>query len=134
MTRLFLAFAVLLFAAPLAAAPMPLCGAGPRVTCIVDGDTFWLDGRKVRIADINTPETGQPACPREAELGRRATLKLQALLSAGPLELAPAAGGPDADRFGRLLRLALRDGRSLGDELVAAGLAEPWRGRRSSWC
>jgi len=41
----------------LLAATFALCGPGPRVTCVVDGDTFWFEGEKVRIADINTPET-----------------------------------------------------------------------------
>jgi hypothetical protein len=50
-----------------------LCTRAPRVTCVVDGDTFWLDGTKIRIADINTPETGQPQCAAEAILGRRRT-------------------------------------------------------------
>ena len=44
-----------------------------RITCVVDGDTFWLDGTKYRIADINTPEVSSPQCAREAEMGRRAT-------------------------------------------------------------
>ena len=40
-----------------AAALFTLCTAAPRETCVVDGDTFWLNGEKVRIADINAPET-----------------------------------------------------------------------------
>ena len=51
------------------AATFTLCSSAPRVTCVVDGDTFWLEGEKVRIADINTPETSRPGCPREAQLG-----------------------------------------------------------------
>ena len=52
---------------------------------------------------------------------------------AGPFDLA-ATGSRDRDRYGRLLRLVTRRGRSLGEELVAEGLAETWKGRRSSWC
>lgn len=115
-------------------AQFPLCGSGTRTTCIVDGDTFWYRGEKVRIADINTPETSQPACPREAELGRAATLRLQALLASGPFTLSPAPDGRDKDRYGRLLRTVTRAGRSLGAELVRAGLAETWQGRRGNWC
>ena len=29
---------------------------------MIDGDTIWLNGDKIRIADINTPETSEPAC------------------------------------------------------------------------
>ena len=115
-------------------AQFPLCGSGARTTCVVDGDTFWYRGDKVRIADINTPETSQPGCPREAELGRAATLRLQALLASGPFTLAPAPDGRDKDRYGRLLRTVTRGGRSLGAELVQAGLAETWQGRRGNWC
>jgi endonuclease YncB( thermonuclease family) len=99
---------------------------------VVDGDTFWLHGEKVRIADINAPETLGAACASERALGEAAKLRLAALLNAGAFDLASA--GRERDRFGRLLRIVRRDGRSLGAQLVAEGLAEPWRGRRSDWC
>lgn len=110
------------------------CGGGARVTCVVDGDTLWLGGTKVRLADINTPEVSRPACPREAALGAAATLRLVELLNAGPFTLAAWPGGRDRDRYGRLLRIATRRGESLGAELVREGLAEPWQGRRGAWC
>ncbi|MFM5923279.1 MAG: thermonuclease family protein [Novosphingobium sp.] len=116
----------------LAAATFALCAEGPRTTCVVDGDTFWLRGEKVRIADINAPETHQAGCPAEQELGERATLRLIALLNAGPFTL--EVDGRATDRYGRSLRVAKRAGRSLGAQLVSEGLAEPWRGRRSDWC
>ncbi len=109
-----------------------LCGSGARVTCVVDGDTFWLDGAKIRLADINTPETSQPGCAAEAELGAAATRRLIQLLNQGAFTL--TTEGRDIDRYGRQLRVATRDGTSLGAVLVAEGLAEPWRGRRSDWC
>jgi micrococcal nuclease len=114
------------------AAAFSLCSGAPRISCVVDGDTFWLEGEKVRIADINTPETGFAQCPREAELGHRATLRLIALLNSGRIEL--VTDGPDRDRYGRLLRVVRLKGRSVGAVLIAEGLAEPWRGKRSSWC
>lgn len=40
---------------PTYSAQFDLC-AGERLTCVVDGDTFWLEGRKIRVADIDTPE------------------------------------------------------------------------------
>ena len=114
------------------AAPFALCAEGPRTTCVVDGDTFWLNGEKVRIADINAPETHSAACPAEQALGDRATRRLIGLLNAGPFTL--DTEGRATDRYGRLLRIVQRGGRSLGGQLVAEGLAEPWRGRRSDWC
>lgn len=115
-----------------APASFPLCSGQVRVSCVVDGDTFWLDGVKIRIADINTPETGSPACAAEAAKGRQASLRLAQLLEAGPFELAPA--DRDEDRYGRKLRIVLRDGVSVGETLVAEGLAHPWRGQKESWC
>jgi endonuclease YncB( thermonuclease family) len=137
-------FAVLPLAAlsPTASAAAPVdresarfaaCGSGQRVTCVVDGDTFWYRGEKVRIADINTPETSSPACQREAQLGAAATRRLIELLNAGPFTLSRWQDR-DTDRYGRLLRVVTRRGESLGDRMTGEGLAEPWRGRRSSWC
>ena len=142
--------AVLLALAPLAAfaadrppvtgdhegARFPLCSGPHRVTCVVDGDTFWYRGEKVRIADINAPEVSEPRCAREAALAERATRRLQALLNQGPFTLAPNDDGTgrDRDRYGRLLRTVTRGGASLGGELVSEGLAERWRGHRGDWC
>ena len=119
-------------AADLEAAQFAPCGSGPRVTCVVDGDTFWYRGAKVRLTDINTPETSRAGCPREAELGEAATLRLVALLNEGAFTL--EAGRRDRDRYGRLLRTATRGGESLGAALVREGLAEEWKGRRGNWC
>ncbi len=115
-----------------AAAQFEICGS-LRVTCIVDGDTFWLNGVKIRIADIDTPEIGEPGCPSEYALGMRATRRLRDLLNAGPFELL-ALQGRDEDRYGRKLRVVARGGRSLGDQLVREGLARTWSGKREPWC
>lgn len=109
-----------------------ICGRVRR-TCVVDGDTFWLDGTKIRIADIDTPEIGQPQCDYEYELGMRATRRLVELLNAGPFELL-TIGNRDEDQYGRKLRVVTRNGRSLGDQLVREGLARTWTGRREPWC
>ncbi len=55
-----------------------------------------------------------------------------ALLNEGPFTL--LREGRDEDRYGRALRVILRDGRSLGAILVEEGLAEQWQGRRGDWC
>lgn len=96
------------------------------MNCVVDGDTFWYAGEKIRVADINTPEVSQPAYPREAELGRAATQRMHELLNAGAFTLEPV--DRDRDRYGRLLRTVTRGGESLGGVLVREGLAEEWRG------
>lgn len=109
-----------------------VCGGGTRTTCVVDGDTFWLDGVKIRIADINTPEVSAPQCTAEAALGQRATMRLAALLNDGPFDI--VRSGRDEDQYGRKLRIVEREGRSLGAQLVAEGLAHEWGGHRQSWC
>lgn len=109
------------------------CGAGPRITCVVDGDTIWFEGVKIRIADIDTPEVSQPRCGAELARGQEATRRLVALLNQGPFEIV-AEGGRDADRYGRKLRVLRRDGASLGEALVAEGLAVRWGSGRPDWC
>jgi len=107
--------------------------AQPAFVRVIDGDTFDYRGERIRVADIDTPER-EGRCPAETALAARATARMRALLNAGPFELHPLAGGRDADRYGRKLRIVTRGGRSLGDQLVAEGLARTWSGRREPWC
>ena len=117
---------------PVGGEAFPLCGRPPHLNCVIDGDTFYADGKAIRIADIDAPETRSPQCSREADLGAQATRRLVDLLNAGPFALGPLAAGTDP--YGRQLRSVLRDGRSLGAVLVAEGLAEPWQGPSARWC
>lgn len=104
-----------------------------RKTCVVDGDTIWLEGVKIRVADIDTPEISQPRCDYEYDLGIKARDRLVVLLNQGEFSAVPV-GNRDEDQYGRKLRVLMRDGRSLGDQLVAEGLARTWTGRREPWC
>ena len=109
------------------------CHSGGGLNCVVDGDTFWIDGEKIRIADIDTPETHPARCAEEARLGNAATDRLQVLLNAGAFELQPI--NRDTDRYGRKLRIVVRNGQSLGGVLVSEGLARNYEGgRRDGWC
>jgi micrococcal nuclease len=111
----------------------PICSGGAtRGNCVVDGDTFHMDGVTIRIADIDAPETHPPRCAREADLGDRATTRLSQLLSAGAFQL--VRQNRDIDKYGRQLRIVIRDGRSIGKVLVGEGLARPWTGKRRPWC
>lgn len=101
--------------------------------CVVDGDTLWSHGVKIRLADIDTPEVPEPRCAAEKALGDKATARLIELVNAGPFETR-AWPGRGEDRYGRKLRVLLRNGRSLGDILVAEGFARTWTGRRQPWC
>lgn len=107
-------------------------GAGGALR-VIDGDTFDYQGARIRVADIDTPEV-HGRCAYETALAARATQRMRTLLAAGPFELRPLASGRDEDRYGRKLRIVTRSGRSLGDTLVAEGLARTWTGRREPWC
>ncbi len=107
--------------------------AQPAFVRVIDGDTFDYGDITVRIADIDTPER-EGRCPYETALAARATTRMRVLLNDGPFELHPLASGRDEDRYGRKLRIVTRDGRSLGDQMVAEGLARTWGGRREPWC
>ena len=110
-----------------------LCTQGGGENCVVDGDTLWLKGEKIRIADIDTPETHPARCVQEALLGEKATLRLRDLLNQGRFSVQPIKR--DRDRYGRKLRILERDGQSLGLILVREGLARPYQGgRRAPWC
>lgn len=108
----------------------PIRGGGVRV---IDGDTFVYAGTRIRIADIDTPEV-RGRCPEESALAARATRRLNGLLAQGPFEFHSLPSGRDEDRYGRKLRIVTRGGQSLGDVLVAEGLARTWSGRREPWC
>lgn len=119
-------------AADALSAQFGFCHSGGGRDCVVDGDTFWFRGDKYRIADIDTPETHGPRCEGESVLGARATQRLQMLLNAGPFSL--ESSDRDSDRYGRALRVVTRKGQSIGEQLVAEGLARSWDGARHPWC
>ena len=109
--------------------------ASPAADLIVwwTGTRSRLQGEKIRIADIDAPETHPPRCPSEQQLGKRATLRLQQLLDAGAVSLEPI----DRDHgsaSGRKLRIVLVNGKSVGDTLVNEGLARWYAGGRRPWC
>ncbi|MBA3677404.1 MAG: thermonuclease family protein [Sphingosinicella sp.] len=104
----------------------------PWAASITDGDTFRYHGQKIRIADIDTPEV-DGRCEYESTLAAKATDRMETLLHAGPFEMLPNSGR-DEDVYGRKLRIVTRGGQSLGDQLVAEGLARTWSGRREPWC
>ncbi len=110
-----------------------LCASATRINCVVDGDTFWYQGEKYRISDINSPEIGQPACERERHLGRQAQVALLQTLNGTGLTLEQQERR-DTDRYGRKLRVVMQDGHSIGDIMIAQGLAHRWEGHKLNWC
>ncbi len=109
-----------------------LCTGPLRANCVVDGDTFWFRGEKIRIADIDAPEVSEPECPAERRAGELSRDRLLEMLNEGHFRL--TAGWRDKDRYGRKLRVVSRSGRSLGDRLFEADLARRWNGPDFGWC
>ena len=109
-----------------------LCGPGSGTNCVVDGNTFWQDGIRIQLADIDVPDAGTARCPNERQKAVAAKLRLQAILNDGTFVL--SASNRRDDQNGGKLRIAMRAGRSLGDQMVSEGLARRWTGQTSSWC
>ncbi|PYB71453.1 nuclease [Rhizobium wuzhouense] len=114
-------------------AKFSICASATRINCVVDGDTFWYGGVKYRISDINTPEISQPACERERQLARQAQVALLQTLNGRGLTLEQQEWR-DTDKYGRKLRVVMQDGHSIGDALIARGLAHRWEGHKLNWC
>jgi len=110
-----------------------LCGPGAGPACVIDGDTFKLGDRTIRIMGIDAPHIMKPRCPAEAELGRRSADGLRDLLNAGQFEMV-AHRLQQQDRSGRSLMLIRRNGKSIGRQLVHEDLAHRYTGFKMSWC
>ena len=113
--------------------PFTRCGPGRGHGCVIDGDTFKLGDRKIRIIGIDAPETHPPRCAEEAAKGEAATARLQALLNKGPFEMVGSRADL-TDRYSRDLRTITRDGRSIADQLREEGLVRRYLGYRMPWC
>lgn len=113
---------VFLLSLAIAVCPPP---PAQRHTCVHDGDTIWIEGEKMRLQSIDTPElNGQ--CERERALARAARDRLVQLLNAGPVRIVDTG---ERDRYDRkLVRLP-----GISEVLVREGLARRW-GDRRGWC
>lgn len=108
-----------------------MCGRD-RHTCVVDGDTIWLQGVNLRLESYDTPEPYNDICGGRAEvaLAHQASARLLQLLNSNPFTL--ETGGED--RYGRVLATIRVAGRDVGDFLIEEGLARPWPNGREFWC
>ena len=113
-----------------------LCGRGRTHACVVDGDSFRLGDRKVRIQGIDAPEM-HGSCAAETALAVRSRTRLLELLNQRPFTMG-AKRGDDRDQYGRDLRVLERvvEGRrqSIGAILVREGLAHDYVNHKESWC
>ncbi|MCP4408844.1 MAG: thermonuclease family protein [Gammaproteobacteria bacterium] len=108
---------------------MPICAGSKRVNCVVDGDTIWLNGEKIRLESFNTPEVNGK-CNRERQLARQATRRLSQILSSRPFTVVRSG----YDIYGRRLAFVSTASGGVGGKLIREGLAHEWHGRKQSWC
>ncbi len=108
------------------------CGSAKRVTCVVDGDTLWLKGEKIRLMGYDTPEPATNLCggKREKELAGRATERLITLLTSNEFTLERHG----EDRYKRTLAVLRIGTVNVGDILVSEGLARTWPDGPEFWC
>lgn len=116
------------------------CGQGRGPNCVIDGDTFIMAQRKIRITGIDAPEIGTKArCPAEARLAEAAANELLRLLRAGPFVLQSAQDGL-RDEYGRELMSVTRtrtDGsvQDIAKDLIASNTVQRYEfGPRGDWC
>lgn len=115
------------------------CDQGRGAFCVIDGDTFKIGERSIRLIGIDAPETHPARCEAEAKAGEAATAQLQRLLNEGPFVIVGRIDEP-TDKYGRELRAAKRtapDGSStlIARQMIDSGTVRPYRGGlRSSWC
>jgi endonuclease YncB( thermonuclease family) len=115
------------------------CGLERGKFCVVDGDTFMLGERSIRIIGIDAPEMHPPRCDAEAIKGEAATAELQRLLNHGAFTMTGRIDEPQ-DKYGRDLRALARkrpDGsaQSVAQDMLATGTVRRYvGGLRNRWC
>lgn len=136
--------AVLAFVTLFAVAVRAEAVDGNRIV-VIDGDTIALPGNpseRIRIYNIDAPETRNARCEAEAVAGLKAKERLAQLLRGGPVTVDRCEpSGRCTDFYGRTLARLSAGGRDLGGVLVSEGRALPWStgaaaraARTAYWC
>jgi endonuclease YncB( thermonuclease family) len=96
-----------------------------------------IDGTRIRLLDIDPPETFRSRCENELKLGLAAKQRLRELLDSGKVTFKP--NGHDV--YGRTLAHVFVDGVDVGQKLLDEGYALRWhpgpidKARRLAvWC
>ena len=104
---------------------------------VIDGDTVDIDGTRIRILHIDTPETFRSRCDNELKLGLAAKERLIELLDKGDVSYTPDG----LDRYGRTLATVYAGTVDVGDVLRKEGHAlsyvpgpEAKTKRLATWC
>lgn len=103
-----------------AESPLPEAGwiiEKAHVTAVIDGDTIEIEGgERVRYIGIDTPETDECYGPEATEANRELVEGKEVIL---------IRDIENRDKYERLLRYVIADGRFVNAELVRLGYAEP---------
>lgn len=98
---------------------------------VIDGDTIRLGAERIRILNIDAPETeGRARCNAERRLAAVATMTLTEIIMGEQLEIERHG----KDRFGRTLAYIRVSGADVGEMLIMAHVAVRWGNGRPDWC
>ncbi|BAV65393.1 hypothetical protein [Sphingobium cloacae] len=106
------------------------CSSEARAAaCVVSPREFSYGSTTYHLSDIRTPDAQFPACDAEAQLAGKATRTFIGILNGGAFESLPDP--TDSDPAARIL---MRDGVSIGQIMIAKGVAQPWAPQPYNWC
>lgn len=135
-SQAFMAIAIAVgLTAPAFAQQFDMCNGRrntPTKTCVVDGDTVWLNGQNLRLKSFDTPEPQTAICGGAAEvaLAKRASARLLELLNGNQWTVETFG----RDRNGRILATIRINGVDVGDILISERLARKWPDGEEWWC
>jgi endonuclease YncB( thermonuclease family) len=118
--------------------PFTRCGYGRGINCVIDGDTFKIGTRTIRVVGIDAAELAGK-CQAEIAQAETSTRALQDWLNHGAFRMASDPREP-TDKYGRELmtvsRVAADGGEErLADYMIREGGARRYAGEaRSVWC
>jgi endonuclease YncB( thermonuclease family) len=115
---------------------LPPARADP-IVLLVDGDTIKIGSERIRIVDIDAPESFLSRCEAELVLALAAKQRLRELLDGGPVRIEVTG----TDRYRRTLAHVFAGDVDIGATLVAEGHALPYQpgptaklARLKAWC
>ncbi len=107
----------------------------PAIQALKGGSLRYRQWGKIRLVDIDTPESFRPACEMERIVGLAAKARLKQLLEGKEVSIERFG----QDRFGRTLAHLYANGQEIGAVLLKDGLALPYvpgrkKDRNTLWC
>jgi len=118
--------------------PFTRCGYGRAANCVIDGDSFHIGERTIRVVGIDAAELAGK-CEAERARAETSTRALQDWLNRGPFRMASNPHEP-TDKYRRELMTVTRTNADGSEDRLAAymtrhGGARPYAGgARGGWC